>query len=126
VSARKGVLTEDDRTAIAKVKPQLLDLLTTEQKKTYTPLVEYAASILPSIRLTIRETENTERDFNLINRIRQVIQEFQPGGNHIYLVIRTVDGRRIVVEWRALADRELRLALGRVLASEGLRRAGTR
>jgi hypothetical protein len=121
VSARKGVLTEDDRTAIAQVKPQLLDLLATEQRRTYTPLIEYAASILPSIKMTVRETGDVERDFGLVNRIRQVIQEFQPGGNHIYLAIVTLNGRRIVVEWRALADRELRLALGRVLARAGLK-----
>jgi hypothetical protein len=84
------------------------------------PLAEVAADLLPNIRFTIRETANTRRDFDLVGQARQVIQEFQPGGNHIYLKIITLDGRRIVVEWRALAARDLRLALAHTLAQASL------
>lgn len=124
VDAPRGVLTNEITAALASEKPALLRLLTsadptkraTEGSKSRRPLAEVAADLLPSIRFTIRETGNTRRDFDLLGRARRAIQEFQPGGNHIYLKIVTLDGRRIVVEWRALADRELRLALAAVLA----------
>jgi hypothetical protein len=121
ISAPKGVLNADDRAALSVVKQELVELLRTEHRQQFGPLVEYAATRLPSVRMTVRETGDTKRDFDLINRIRQTIQEFQPGGNHIYLSIVTLERRRVIVEWRALAERELRLALARVLARVAMR-----
>lgn len=116
VSAPKGLVTEHDRAALAVAKPELLRLLSLENAGPFSPLVEYAASVLPTIKMTIRETGNAQRDFDLLGRVRQVIEEFQPGGNHVYLTIVTLDQRRVVVEWRAVADRGLRIAIARVLA----------
>jgi len=116
VSAPKGVVTEDDRATLVVAKPELLQVLSTESFGPFSPLVEYASSVLPRIKLTIRETGDTERDFDLVARVRRTVQEFQPGANHIHLAIVTLDQRRVVVEWRALADRELRTALAHVLA----------
>lgn len=117
VSARKGLVTEDDRATLAVAKPDLLRVLSDEKSGPFSPLVEYAASILPKIKMTVRETGDTKRDFDLIGRLRLVIQEFQPGGNHVYLRIVTLDGRCVVVGWRALTDRNLRIGLAQILAT---------
>ncbi|MEX2227479.1 MAG: hypothetical protein WEB52_13635 [Dehalococcoidia bacterium] len=114
VDAPRGVLTDDVKEELRAQKSEVLRIVREGR-----PLAELAADRLPSIRFTIRETGDTERDFDLIGRVRQVIEEFQPGGNHIYLTIVTLDQRRVVVEWRAVADRELRLGIGHVLARGG-------
>jgi hypothetical protein len=130
VTAAKGVVTAADRAALAAVKAEAVHTLRLREPRQFSPLVEYAASRLPRIRMTVRETGDTERDFGLINRLRRAIEEFQPGGNHVYLTIVTLGGRRVTVEWRAVADRPLRLMLGDILAqaadvnSEAVRRFG--
>jgi len=116
ISAPKGLVTADDRATLVVAKSELLRLLSSENSGPLSPLVEYAASVLPKIKMTIRETGDTKRDFDLVGRLRHAIQEFQPGGNHVYLKIVTLDGRRVLVEWRALASRELRIALAQILA----------
>ena len=121
IVAPHGVMTSKLREAIAELKPELVEALRTVGAGPFGSLVEYAASLLPTIRLTIRESGQTKRDFDLLGRVRSVISEFQPGANHVYLTIITVDGRRVVVEWRALADLELRVALGRLLARTTVR-----
>ena len=121
VDAPRGLLTNEITAALAAHKPELLRSLPSDQRpravaKPRRPLADVAADLLPNVHFTIRETGRTRRDFDLLGRARQVIQDFQPGGNHVYLRIITLDGRRVVVEWRAVADRELRLGLARVLA----------
>lgn len=126
VNAPRGVLTDEITAALRSQKPAVLRLLSASASAMHVsnprrPLAEVAADLLPSIRFTIRETGDTRRDFDLLGRARQVIQEFQPGGNHVYLNIVTLDGRRVVVEWRALADRALRLEIARILATNATR-----
>jgi hypothetical protein len=121
VDAPRGVLTTEITSALSSEKPALLRLLASAERtiagsKPRRPLADVAADLLPSIRFTIRETGDTRRDFDLLGRARQAIQEFQPGGNHIHLKVITLDGRRVVVQWRALADRGLRAALAKILA----------
>lgn len=111
LDAPRGVLTDEVKAELRARKPEVLRIV--RQRR---PLAEIAADRLPSVRLTIRETGDTQRDFDLLGRVRQVIEEFQPGGNHVYLNIVTLDRRRVVVEWRALADRALRIAIAQVLA----------
>jgi hypothetical protein len=110
IDAPRGVLNDAVKAALAAHKPEMMKLVRDRR-----PLAEVAADRLPLIRFTVRETGNTRRDFDLVSRIRQVIEEFQPGGNRIYLRIVTLDGRRVTVEWRALADRELRIGIAHVL-----------
>ena len=117
ITARRGLVTPELRAALAQAKPELLATLRASGAGPFSPLAEYAASILPKIKMTIRETGDTKRDFDLLGRIRSAIQVFQPGGNHIFLRLVTIDGRHVLVEWRALADRELRISLARVLAT---------
>jgi len=116
ITGRRGLVTPELRAALVEAKPELLETLRASPSRPASPLVEYAASVLPKIKMTIRETGNTTRDFDLVGRLRRAVQEFQPGANHIYLKIVTLDGRRVVVEWRALAARDLRLALAQILA----------
>lgn len=111
VDAPRGVLTADIKAELVACKPQLLRLIGSG-----IPLADFAADRLPVIRFTIRETGDTWHDFGLLGRVRQLIQEFQPGGNHVYLRIVTTDRRRVVVEWRAVADRRLRMAIAQILA----------
>lgn len=117
VDAPRNTVTADLLDRIAANKPDLLTLLA-EPVATgaRSRLAEYAADRTPSVRLTIRETGDTERDFDLVHRVRLEIAGYEPGGNHIYLAIITFDKRRVVVEWRAVAARELRMALAHVLA----------
>lgn len=121
VVAPKSVLTAELRGEIARAKPELVETLRAMSAGPFGSLIEYAASLLPTIKMTIRETGETARDFDLVARVRHTIREFQPGGNHIYLKIITLDNRPVTVEWRALADRDLRIALGRLLASTAVR-----
>ena len=114
VDAPIGVLTKEIKAALTSKKDRVLRLLA-EEPRTHRPLAEYAADRLPAIKFTIRET-GEPRDFELLGWARKIIEEFQPGGNHVYLTIVTLDGRRVVVEWRAVADRGLRLGLARLLA----------
>jgi len=81
------------------------------------PLAEYAAHLpsVPVTRFTLRETEDVEDDAEWLRRIRRVIQEHQPGGNRIILNIVTLDGRRVGVEWRAVASRTLRQGIASLL-----------
>jgi hypothetical protein len=114
VDAPRGVLTADVKAELAARKSELFRLV---RDRT---LDEVAANLLPRVRFTIRETGDTARDFDLLGRVRKLIQEFQPGGNHIYLNIVTLDGRRVVVEWRALATRQLRMGIAHILAGVAL------
>jgi len=120
IDAPRGALTQELRSAIAENKPGLIRELrrrpASAEQKSANSLMEYAADRAPAVRFTLRETEDIVHDIQLMNRVRRVIQEHQPGGNHIYLTIRTLDGRRVTVEWRALASRSLRLGIGSVLA----------
>jgi hypothetical protein len=115
VDAPRGLLTADVKAELAARKPELMRLVREGR-----PLAEVAANLTPVVRFTIRETGDTERDFDLLGRVRKIIQEFQPGGNHIYLNIVTLDGRRVVVEWRAVATRQLRRTIADVLARVAL------
>ena len=129
VDAPRGILTNEITAALAAHKRELLRSLPSDPQSRVVAeprraLADIAADLLPNVHFTIRETGNTRRDFNL--RARQVIEEFQPGGNHIYLRIITLDGRRVVVEWRAVAARELRIGLGQILAKAAVSSEPTR
>ena len=122
IDAPQGALTSDLRSAIAANKAGLLRELgrrppvPPKSDKRASPLAEYAADRAPAVRFTIRETDDVVGDVRLLSRVREVIPAHQPGGNHSFLTIRTLDGRRVTVEWRALALRSLRLGIARVLA----------
>lgn len=116
VAAPRGVLTPQLCAALSEAKLDIVQTLRSFGAGPFSPFVEYAASVLPKIKMTIRETGDAKRDFDLVGRLRHAIREYQPGGNHVYLQIVTLDERRVVVEWRALAARELRIALARILA----------
>ena len=121
VDAPRGVLTDEMRAELKARKPDVLRLVQSTPS-----LADVAADRLPSIRFTIRESGDTQQDFDLVGRVRRAIEEFQPGGNHIFLTIVTLDGRRVVVEWRALAERGLRVAIGRLLADAALQKHAKR
>ena len=116
VGARRGALTPEICAVLSELKSEIVGTLRRAGEGPLSPLAEYAASVLPKIRLAVHETGDTKRDFDLLGEIRQLIREYQPGGNHVYLRIVPLEGEPIMVEWRALADRELRMALGRLLA----------
>jgi hypothetical protein len=127
VYAPRGRITVAIREALVACKQDILRDLRERAPRAQPPnqpssLADYAADRAPFVRFTLCETEDIVSDFRVLDAIRRVIQEFQPGGNHIFLNVRTVDGRRFKLEWRALVEPELRHALGSVLANEGLRR----
>jgi len=111
VNAPKGALTPELQAEIRAHKTGLLSVLRRQNT-----LTDYAADVTPCIRLSLRETGDMARDFDLVGQLRKVIEEFQPGGNHVYVRIITLDGRAVVVEWRAVAERNLRLRLAHILA----------
>ena len=78
------------------------------------PLVEYAAELGLTVHFTIRETEDVAGDVAFLTRVRAVLAE-HPGQNLINMRIVTLDGRRPVVQWRALACEPLRHSLAGLL-----------
>jgi hypothetical protein len=128
VDAPPGSLTVDLREAIAAQKFDVLRALQTASAappafdRVPSPLAAYAADKLPPIRLTLRETHDLVRDFKILDAIRKAIAAYEPGGNRVQLRIVTVDGRKVTVEWQALAERGLRHDLALVLAREGRRK----
>jgi hypothetical protein len=127
VDAPRDGVTTDMLDRIAANKRALLTLLAVPVATGgRSPLVEYAADRTPPVRLTIRETGDAERDLDLLHRVLLVIGQHQPGGNHVYLRIVSQDRRRVVVEWRALAEPALRLGLARALAESATRGGATR
>ena len=80
------------------------------------PLVALAQEYAAVVCLTIAETEDVAGDIAFLRLVRAVIEEFQPGTNEVRVRLPTLDGRRPVVRWRALASRELRMTLARLLA----------
>ena len=119
IDAPAGALTDDLRAALTESKPEILAMLAEDAHhgvRQASPLVEYASSVLPSVRFTVTETGDIERDFTLLHRLRHMIEEHQPGGNRILLRVVTTDRRIVVLEWRAVASRELRMGIARVLS----------
>lgn len=125
VDAPTGVMTAPLLDTITASKSEILATLSGNEdlQPAKSLLVEYAAAALPSIKFTVIESGDQERDFSLLHRIRAVINEYQPGGNRVRMRIVTTDGRPVTVEWRALAERGLRLEIGRILATSSPRRA---
>ncbi len=80
-------------------------------------LAEYAARFAPAVRFTMRETDDVAGDVALLRRIHAVIAEHQPGENLVILTVKTLDGRRRSLGWRAVATPELRRGIARVLAA---------
>lgn len=120
VDAPTGVMTQPLLDAINACKPEILAALSgaeSESSESRSPLIEYATSILPWIKFTVVETGDIERDFALLHRLRAVIREFQPGGNRVRMRIVTTDQWVVVVEWRAITARILRLEIARILAA---------
>lgn len=84
---------------------------------------------VPTIHVTVRETPDVEGDMAFLRRVRLVLGE-HPGGNLAVVTIRTLDGRKVRAEWRAMAEPTLRRRLALLLRdraeAEGTRAAGVR
>ena len=119
IDAPAGALTDDLRAVLTENKSEILAALEEDALRSVrqaSALVAYASSVLPFVRFTVRETGDTERDFTLLHRLRHTIEEHQPGGNRILLRVVTTDRRKVLLEWRAVASRELRMGIARVLS----------
>lgn len=77
-------------------------------------LAESARFAAPPVRVTLRETENNAADIALLTDLVKVIKEY-PGGNRVHLIIHELAGNKAVMEWSALASRDMRMALARTL-----------
>jgi tubulysin polyketide synthase-like protein len=127
IFAPKGRVTPDIRESLVAQKPEILRHLRNAmvEKAALTRkacLAEYASDRLPAIRLTLRETEDMLSDFKVLDAIRDAIGEYQPGGNHIFMKVVTLEGRRVTLEWRALVEPELRRRLADILAAHATHR----
>ena len=111
VDAPNGVLTPELRGELREHKAELLAEL-----QRPSALLEQAHEYATTVHLTIAESEDVVADIAFLRRVRAVISEFQPGANEIRVRLPTLDGRRPVVRWWALATRELRMTLARLLA----------
>lgn len=84
-------------------------------------LGDYVASTLAArVRFTLVETADVEGDLELLRALSRVIAE-HPGDNLITATVRSLDGTKRRVRWRALASRELRRAIAAQLAIDGSR-----
>lgn len=77
-------------------------------------LVQSARSAAPPVRVTICETEDKDADVALLSGLVKIIKEY-PGGNRVHLTIHELSGNKAVMEWSALASRDMRMGLSRVL-----------
>ena len=109
-----GAVTPELTTQLRAHKSDLIEAL-----QRPSPLAEFAADLALVIRFHVSETTDVEGDVAFLRRIRLLLDEW-PGSNRIRFRIRTLDGRRPLLEWRALATTELRMALARLLAERGL------
>ena len=112
--APKGALDEDLVDELRAHKPELIEAL-----QHPSPLAAAAVALAPIIRFHVSETEDVEGDVAFLRRVRLLLNK-HPGSNRVRLRIRTLDCRRPLLEWQALATTELRLALGRLLAERGM------
>lgn len=83
IDAPTGAFTNDLRAALSASKREILAMLVdaaNHRVRPVSPIVEYVSSALPSVRFTVSETGDTERDFTLLHRLRHTIEEHQPGG----------------------------------------------
>ena len=65
---------------------------------------------VPVIRLTMYESEDVEGDVAFLRRVRELLRQ-HPGANRVVLTIRTLDGRKVLAEWRTLSSPQLRKQL---------------
>lgn len=126
VRHRRGAPVEDIRGLVESNRPQVIGLL--EQER----LLEYAAHLpgMPVVHFTLWETEDVDGDVAFLQRLVDTLREY-PGGNRVIATIRGIDGCKHLVEWRALASRQLRRSIGDLLrrravgATSGIGRTGT-
>ena len=85
-------------------------------------LVESAMFAAPPVRATINETEDKDADIALLSDLVKVIKEY-PGGNRVHLTIHELGGDKAVMEWSALASRDMRWGLARALLAHSPQRA---
>ena len=73
------------------------------------PIVDFASRLpgVPVIRITAYETEDVNGDVEWLGRLRELLKD-HPGGNRVVLTIRTLDGRKVLAEWRAFSSPTLR------------------
>ena len=111
---------EDDARSVAEhtVRPPASLPLTLDHSQP-PALAEAAAALAPTVHFTLRETEDESWDCLWLARLRRLVQEYQPGGNRVVLTVHTLGGCVERLEWRAVAHRNLRMGLGRVLARKG-------
>ena len=83
------------------------------------PLLDAVQEIAPAIRLTVTESSDVARDVWFLRRIRRLLEEFA-GRNLVLMRIVTLNGRRPLLRWYALACPELRVALARLLAERAV------
>ena len=115
VEAPNGAVTPEIREELVAHKAELI-----EELRRPSPLTEQAQEYAAVVCLTIPETSDVAGDIALLRRVRVVIEEFQSGANEVRVRLPALDGRRPVARWRALASRELRMALARQLAERGV------
>lgn len=126
VDAPRGALRDDLRREIRFHKAALLSALRISPS---TPpprnaMLEYAARRAPTIRFTLRDSDDIVADVRLLDAIKCAVTEYQPGGNRIVFTVRTQDGRKVRAEWRAVAVPELRRRIAVLLAQHATRTAG--
>jgi len=127
VNAPSNILGDDLRREIRLHKAALLNALRTNPPapSSRSALLEYAARRLPTIRFTLRDSDDVVADVRLLDAIKCAVTEFQPGGNRIMFTIQTQDGRKVRAEWRAVADPALRRRIAVLLAQHAKRTRDT-
>ncbi len=79
------------------------------------PTKPRATERIPTIHLTIRETEDAAADIEFLTLVRELL-DLWPGSDRVRMRIRTLDGRTTDMHWGAEASRSLRIAMAQLVA----------
>ncbi len=87
-------------------------------------LVSFAMDATPPVCFTLWETKDVVHDVAVLIACRRLVAAEEPGFNRVILTIRTLSGRKVRAEWRAVATPELRRGLAAILREEAVGREG--
>ena len=103
------------------IAKQVIKQRQADEEPTIGSLADFGSRLptVPVIRITAHETEDVEGDVEWLRRLRELLNE-HPGTNRVILTIRTLDGHKVLAEWKALSSPPLRRRIADLLRERTL------